>query len=76
MKLADTVKKCLEEGTHGSVLDFGIHGAMFDPSSQIQDIPKVIDLGVASFKMFMTYAEPGPYHSASNPAFESSVFPL
>ena len=56
-KLVDTVKKCLEEGTHGSVLDFGIHGAMFDPSSQIQDIPKVVDLGVASFKMFMTYAK-------------------
>ena len=57
MKLVDTVKKCLEEGTHGSVLDFGIHGAMFDPSSQIQEISKVVDLGVASFKMFMTYAK-------------------
>ena len=57
MKLAETVKKCLEEGSRTSFLDFGIHGAMFDPSSQIADIPKVIDLGVASFKMFMTYAK-------------------
>jgi len=57
MKLVDTVKKCLEEGSQSSILDFGIHGAMFDPASQIQEIPKVVDLGVASFKMFMTYAK-------------------
>jgi len=57
MKLAETVKKYLEEGSRTSFLDFGVHGAMFDPSSQIADIPKVIDLGVASFKMFMTYAK-------------------
>ena len=57
MKLLDTVKKYLEEGSQRSLLDFGIHGALFDPSSQIVEIPKVIDLGVASFKMFMTYAK-------------------
>jgi len=57
MKLVDTVKKYLEEGSQGSFLDFGIHGALFDPSSQIEEIPKAIDLGVASFKMFMTYAK-------------------
>jgi dihydropyrimidinase len=53
----DTVKKYLEEGAQSSFLDFGIHGAMFDPSSQAAEIPKVVDLGVASFKMFMTYAK-------------------
>jgi dihydropyrimidinase len=57
MKLVDTVKRYLEEGSRNSFLDFGIHGALFDPSSQIAEIPKVIDLGVASFKMFMTYAK-------------------
>lgn len=57
MKLVDTVKKYLEEGSQNSFLDFGIHGALFDPSSQIAEIPKVADLGVASFKMFMTYAK-------------------
>ena len=57
MKLVDTVKKYLEEGSQNSFLDFGIHGALFDPSSQVAEIPKVIDLGVASFKMFMTYAK-------------------
>jgi dihydropyrimidinase len=56
-KLVDTVKKVLEEGSQNSFLDFGIHGAMFDPSSQTAEIPKVVALGVASFKMFMTYAK-------------------
>jgi len=56
-KLIDTIKKYQEEGSQNSFLDFGIHGALFDPSSQIGEIPKVIDLGVASFKMFMTYAK-------------------
>jgi dihydropyrimidinase len=30
---------------------------LFEPSSQIAEIPKAFDLGVASFKMFMTYAK-------------------
>ena len=56
-KLIDTIKKYLEEGSRNSFLDFGIHGALFEPSSQIAEIPKAFDLGVASFKMFMTYAK-------------------
>jgi len=56
-KLIDTVKKYIEEGSKNSLLDFGIHGALFDPSSQIEEIPEAVDLGVASFKMFMTYAK-------------------
>ncbi len=57
MKLVETVKKSLEDGSNSSYLDFGIHGAMFDPASQAEEIPKVVELGVASFKMFMTYAK-------------------
>jgi dihydropyrimidinase len=57
MKLVDTVKKYMDEGSQSSFLDFGIHGALFDPSSQVAEIPKVVALGVASFKMFMTYAK-------------------
>ncbi len=56
-KLIDTIKKYLEEGSRNSFLDFGIHGALFEPSSQIAEIPKAFDLGVTSFKMFMTYAK-------------------
>jgi dihydropyrimidinase len=57
MKLIDTIRKYQEEGLEKSYLDFGIHGTLFDPSSQIEEIPKAFDLGVSSFKMFMTYAK-------------------
>jgi len=57
MKLVDTIKQYQEEGLQKSYLDFGIHGALFDPPSQIKEIPKAFDLGVSSFKMFMTYAK-------------------
>ena len=57
MKLIDTIKSYQEEGLRKSYLDFGIHGTLFDPASQIEEIPKAFDLGVSSFKMFMTYAK-------------------
>jgi dihydropyrimidinase len=57
MKLGDTIKQYQEEGLRKSYLDFGIHGALFDPPSQIKEIPNAFDLGVSSFKMFMTYAK-------------------
>ncbi len=56
-KLLDTVKKFIDEGLQKSYLDFGIHGALFDPAGQIEEIPKTFELGVTSFKMFMTYAK-------------------
>jgi len=56
-KLIDTVKKFIAEGLQKSYLDFGIHGALFDPAGQIEEIPKTFELGVTSFKMFMTYAK-------------------
>jgi dihydropyrimidinase len=57
MKLVDTIKKFKDEGAEKSYLDFGVHGALFDPASQIKEIPEVFKLGVSSFKMFMTYAK-------------------
>jgi dihydropyrimidinase len=57
MKLIETIKKYQEEGLRKSYLDFGIHGTLFDPASQVEEIPKAFDLGVSSFKMFMTYAK-------------------
>src|SRR4030043_43818 len=57
MKLLDTIKQYQEEGFQKSYLDFGIHGTLFDPASQVEEISKAFDLGVSSFKMFMTYAK-------------------
>ena len=59
MELADTVRKFIEEGKKTSHTDFAIHGTMFDPENQIEDIPKCFEMGVSSFKMFMTYAKLG-----------------
>jgi len=57
MKLIDTISKFKDEGLKKSCLDFGIHGALFDPANQVKEIPKAFGLGVTSFKMFMTYAK-------------------
>ncbi|MBM4347103.1 MAG: dihydropyrimidinase [Deltaproteobacteria bacterium] len=57
MKLIDTVKQYQEEGIKKSYLDFGVHGTLFDPASQIKEMPGAFDLGVSSFKMFMAYAK-------------------
>jgi len=57
MKLIDTIKKYQEEGSRKSYLDFGIHLTLFDPTSQVREIPKAFESGVTSFKMFMTYAK-------------------
>ncbi len=57
MKLTDTTKKYQEEGRRKSYLDFGIHLTLFDPTSQVREIPEAFESGVTSFKMFMTYAK-------------------
>jgi dihydropyrimidinase len=57
MKLIDTIKQFKDNGLAKSFLDFGIHGALFDPARQVEEIPKAFGLGVTSFKMFMTYAK-------------------
>jgi len=46
-----------ENGTQASVLDFALHGALFDPASQAQEIADAMALGVTSFKLFLSYAK-------------------
>ncbi len=57
MKLMDVIAKFREEGEAGSVLDFALHGGLFDPEHQSEEIPEAVQAGVTSFKMFMTYAK-------------------
>ena len=57
--LMDTIHHFQEEGEAGSVLDFALHGGLFDPASQSHEIPQAIEAGVTSHKMFMTYAKLG-----------------
>jgi len=57
--LLDTIRRFREEGETVSVLDFALHGGLFDPANQSGEIPEAIKAGVTSHKMFMTYAKLG-----------------
>lgn len=57
MKLTETVKRFREECEQKSLLDFSLHGAIFDASNQVKEIPEVIRMGISSIKFFMTYAK-------------------
>jgi dihydropyrimidinase len=57
MKLTETIERFKSDCQQKSLLDFGIHGGIFDASSQVKEIPEAMKMGVASFKFFMTYAK-------------------
>jgi len=57
--LLEAVRQFREEGESGSILDFALHGGIFDAKAQADEIPAAISEGVTSFKMFMTYAKLG-----------------
>jgi len=57
--LLDTLHRFREESEAVSVLDFALHGGLFDPEHQAEEIPEAFALGVTSHKMFMTYAKLG-----------------
>lgn len=59
--LLEQVETMLEDGQKRSVLDFGLHAGMFEAPKQVPDIPKVMDLGVRTFKFFLTYLKQGWY---------------
>ena len=58
-KLIKVIERFREEGECRSILDFALHGGLFDPAHQAEEIPKAIEAGVTSYKMFMTYAKLG-----------------
>jgi len=58
-KLIEVIERFREEGEVGSILDFALHGGLFDPEHQSEEIPNAVKTGVTSFKMFMTYAKLG-----------------
>ena len=57
IRLMDAIAQFRKEGEAGSVLDFALHGGLFDPEHQSEEIPRAVQAGVTSFKMFMTYAK-------------------
>jgi dihydropyrimidinase len=58
-KTSEVIKKMIEEGERISYLDFAIHAAFVAEDDIRTEIPKLIKMGVPSFKMFMTYPRRG-----------------
>jgi dihydropyrimidinase len=59
--LYEQVEKMLKDATARSLLDFGLHGGMFEALRQVPEIPRVMELGVRTFKFFLTYLKQGWY---------------
>jgi dihydropyrimidinase len=59
--LYEKVSEMLEDASRRSRLDFGLHAGMFDAPNQVPEIPKVMELGVKTFKFFLTYLKQGWY---------------
>ena len=57
MKLGETLREFKDEGMSKSVLDFALHGGLFDVEHQLEEVPAAFRAGVTSFKVFMTYAK-------------------
>jgi dihydropyrimidinase len=57
--LVQKVERMLDDGQTNSLLDFGLHGGMFEAPKQLQDVPKVFEMGVRTFKFFMPYIKQG-----------------
>lgn len=58
-KASEIIKRLIEEGEEISYLDFAIHAAFVAEDDIIAEIPKLIKMGVPSFKMYMTYPRRG-----------------
>ncbi len=56
-KVVESIEKFRDDGLTNAITDFGLHIGMFDTANQMHDLPKAFDLGVTSFKVFMTYAK-------------------
>ncbi|MBN1179680.1 MAG: hypothetical protein JXD18_10730, partial [Anaerolineae bacterium] len=59
--LLQKVEEMLEDGVAHSRLDFCLHGGMFEAPRHVPDIPAVMELGVRTFKFFLTYLKQGWY---------------
>ncbi len=59
--LVQKVEEMLEDGVAHSRLDFGLHGGMFEAPKQVPEIPRVMEMGVRTFKFFLTYLKQGWY---------------
>lgn len=59
--LLQKVSEMMEDARRRSLLDFGLHGGIWEAAIQVPEIPAVMELGVRTFKFFMTYLKQGWY---------------
>jgi dihydropyrimidinase len=59
--LLQKVEEMLKDAQTRSRLDFGLHGGMFEAPRQVPEIRRVMELGVRTFKFFLTYLKQGWY---------------
>ena len=55
--LLEQVERMLEDGQARSRLDFSLHGGLFEAPRQVPEIPRVMELGVRTFKFFLAYVK-------------------
>lgn len=58
-RTSECIKGFIEEAGRTSYLDFGVHGAFVADDDVAQELPKLVQMGVISFKCFMTYPRRG-----------------
>ncbi len=59
--LVQKVGEMLEDAQRRSLLDFSLHGGIWEAAIQVPEIPRVMEMGVRTFKFFMTYLKQGWY---------------
>ncbi len=55
----DNINSFIEEAELNSYLDFGVHAILLGDDDVDYQVPELINMGVISFKMFMTYPRRG-----------------
>ena len=59
MELLDSLKLYIEDGEKTSYIDFSIHGGFIQGDDPVKLAPKVVQMGIPSFKMLMAYSGRG-----------------
>lgn len=59
MDIPGSIERWRDFGESASVVDFGLHVGLIDTPASLEQIPKAVEMGVASFKMMMAYKRRG-----------------
>ena len=57
--VTDMIEEFMDEAAADSYLDYGIHAILLGDDDVEEQVPKLMDMGVISFKMYMTYPRRG-----------------